>query len=415
MGQFIVLGDVSDLADQGVTRTSTGLEWNVAKAPYKENEDGSKTYTITYPITLDTSAEGFTEGQEYATNGTTTFNYKFGGADRHVNFAVPTVKGYIPTVEYTINYWYYDRDQKQYVKGDFTTRSADLWTRVNVDPAAYSKDNYTFDHGDSGWQTLEPGNLEFDLYYNPIQVSVVVKHWVITKEQTDEGYTFTGPESGGSETYSEYCQGDKFTNEVFLKRDGLTLLEASQSQVVNGTTYTTDDYTDVELTDKQTVINIYYIQDGGDSRTDVPYVIQYWYRNNAWELVDGKYQVVEGKYFKGEVAYGTAKHGDTITFADKADGYTLVEIEGSNGKDSFELTLDKAETPNVVNVYYSKEPTENPEEATLTIVHKFYLLASTAPSWWRPSMRWAAPTAAIPCMWARPTPRRTARPAASPA
>lgn len=379
MGQFIVLGDVSDLADQGVTRTSTGLEWNVAKAPYKENEDGSKTYTITYPITLDTSAEGFTEGQEYATNGTTTFNYKFGGADRHVNFAVPKVKGYIPTVEYTINYWYYDRDQKQYVKGDFTTRSADLWTRVNVDPAAYSKDNYTFDHGDSGWQTLEPGNLEFDLYYNPIQVSVVVKHWVITKEQTDEGYTFTGPESGGSETYSEYCQGDKFTNEVFLKRDGLTLLEAGQSQVVNGTTYTTDDYTDVELTDKQTVINIYYIQDGGDSRTDVPYVIQYWYRNNAWELVDGKYQVVEGKYFKGEVAYGTAKHGDTITFADKADGYTLVEIEGSNGKDSFELTLDKAETPNVVNVYYSKEPTENPEEATLTIVHKFYLLGINGP------------------------------------
>lgn len=379
MGQFIVLGDVSDLADQGVTRTSTGLEWNVAKAPYKENEDGSKTYTITYPITLDTSAEGFTEGQEYATNGTTTFNYKFGGADCHVNFAVPKVKGYIPTVEYTINYWYYDRDQKQYVKDKSTTREADLRTQINVDPAAYSKDNYTFDHGDKGPQTLEPGKLEFNLYYNPIQVSVVVKHWVITKEQTDVGDAFTGPVKEGSETYSEYCQGDKFTNEVFLKREGLTLLKAGQSQEVNGTPYTTDNYTDVELTDKQTVINIYYIQDGGDSRTDVPYVIQYWYRNNAWELVDGKYQVVEGKYFKGEVAYGTAKHDDTITFADKADGYTLVEIEGSNGKDSFELTLDKAETPNVVNVYYSKEPTENPEEATLTIVHKFYLLGINGP------------------------------------
>lgn len=248
-----------------------------------------------------------------------------------------------------------------------------------MDPAAYSKDNYAFDHGDSGMQTLEPGKLEFNLYYDPIEVSVVVNHWVITKEQTDEGDTFTGPVKEGSETYSEYCQGDKFTNEVFLKRDGLTLLKAGQSQEVNGTPYTTDDYTDVELTDKQTVINIYYIQDGGDSRTDVPYVIQYWYRNNAWELVDGKYQVVEGKYFKGEVAYGTAKNGDTITFADKAGSYTLVEIEGSNGKDSFELTLDKAEIPNVVNVYYSKEPTETPEEATLTIVHKFYLLGINGP------------------------------------
>lgn len=381
MGEFIDFGEVKNVkgGNASTDASKRTLTWTLDPAQAETSTEGGKTtytFTLTYSITLDTAKEGFKENTNYPTNGYTRLEIPNG---EDVVFNVPGVFGEIPTVEYTINYWYYDRDQKQYVKGDFTTRPADLWTRVNVDPAAYSKDNYTFDHGDSGWQTLEPGNLEFDLYYNPIQVSVVVKHWVITKEQTDEGYTFTGPESGGSETYSEYCQGDKFTNEVFLKRDGLTLLEAGQSQVVNGTTYTTDDYTDVELTDKQTVINIYYIQDGGDSRTDVPYVIQYWYRNNAWELVDGKYQVVEGKYFKGEVAYGTAKHGDTITFADKADGYTLVEIEGSNGKDSFELTLDKAETPNVVNVYYSKEPTENPEEATLTIVHKFYLLGINGP------------------------------------
>ncbi len=381
MGEFIDFGEVKNVKGGTASTDASGrtLTWTLDPTQAETSTEGGKTtytFTLTYSITLDTAKEGFKENTNYPTNGYTRLEIPNG---EDVVFNVPGVFGEIPTVEYTINYWYYDRDQKQYVKGDFTTRPADLWTRVNVDPAAYSKDNYTFDHGDSGWQTLEPGKLEFNLYYNPIQVSVVVNHWVITKEQTDEGYTFTGPVSGGSETYSEYCQGDKFTNEVFLKRDGLTLLEAGQSQVVNGTPYTTDDYTDVELTDKQTVINIYYIQDGGDSRTDVPYVIQYWYRNNAWELVDGKYQVVEGKYFKGEVAYGTAKHGDTITFADKADGYTLVEIEGSNGKDSFELTLDKAENPNVVNVYYSKEPTENPEEATLTIVHKFYLLGINGP------------------------------------
>lgn len=381
MGEFIDFGEVKNVkgGNASTDASKRTLTWTLDPAQAETSTEGGKTtyiFTLTYSITLDTAKEGFKENTNYPTNGYTRLEIPNG---EDVVFNVPGVFGEIPTVEYTINYWYYDRDQKQYVKGDFTTRKADLWTQINVDPAAYSKDNYAFDHGDSGMQTLEPGKLEFNLYYDPIEVSVVVNHWVITKEQTDAGETFTGPVPGGSETYSEYCQGDKFTNEVFLKRDGLTLLEAGQSQVVNGTTYTTDDYTDVELTDKQTVINIYYIQDGGDSRTDVPYVIQYWYRNNAWELVDGKYQVVEGKYFKGEVAYGTAKHGDTITFADKADGYTLVEIEGSNGKDSFELTLDKAETPNVVNVYYSKEPTENPEEATLTIVHKFYLLGINGP------------------------------------
>ena len=381
MGEFIDFGEVKNAKGGTASTDASGrtLTWTLDPAQADTSTEGGKTtytFTLTYSITLDTAKEGFKENTNYPTNGYTRLEIPNG---EDVVFNVPGVFGEIPTVEYTINYWYYDRDQKQYVKGDFTTRKADLWTQINVDPAAYSKENYAFDHGDDGLQTLEPGKLEFNLYYDPIEVSVVVKQWVITKEKTDAGDVYTGPVSRGSQTYTEYCQGDEFTNEEFLEGEGLTLLEEGQSQMVNGTSYTTDDYTDVELTDKQTVINIYYIQDGGDSRTDVPYMIQYWYRNNAWELVDGKYQVVEGKYFKGEVAYGTAKHGDTITFADKADGYTLVEIEGSNGKDSFELTLDKAETPNVVNVYYSKEPTENPEEATLTIVHKFYLLGINGP------------------------------------
>ena len=390
MGEFINFGQVKSVKGGTASTDASGrtLTWTLDPEDAETSTNGGKTtytFTLTYSVTLDTAAQGFQETEEvdgkvvtknYPTNGYTRLEVP-GGED--VVFNVPGVFGEIPQVGYTINYWYYDRDQKKYVLGDSDTGRADLWSKVNVDPEGYSKANYEFDHGDKGEQTLEPGKLEFNLYYDPISVSVVVNHWVITKEQTDSGYTFTGPVKEGYQTYDQYCKGDKFTNEQFLEREGLTQLQEGQSQVVNDVTYTTDDYTDVELTDKQTIIDIYYINDGGDKRTPVDYVIQYWYRNNAWELVDGKYQVVEGEYFKGDVDYGTAKHGETIKFADKNDGYTLDQIEGSNGKDSFELTLDKAENPNVVNVYYSKDPVTAPEEATLTIVHKFYKLGINGP------------------------------------
>ena len=343
MGEFIDFGEVKNVKG-GTASTDTSkrtLTWTLDPAQADTSTEGGKTtytFTLTYSITLNTAKEGFEENTNYPTNGYTRLEIP-GGED--VVFNVPGVFGEIPEVQYVFEFYKKDKTSGQYPAEpteSSTVRTGKLWSTVDA-PAGYetkySQDYYQFASGPVSMQLTSREKNVFKFYYDPNPVSVVVNQWIITKEKTDAGDVYTGPAPGGSQTYTEYCQGDEFTNEEFLEREGLTLLKEGQSQVVNGITYTTDDYTDVELTAKQTVINIYYIQDGGDSRTDVPYVIQYWYRNNAWELVDGKYQVVEGEYFKGDVVYGTSKHGDTVKIADKNDGYTLDKIEGSDAADSF--------------------------------------------------------------------------------
>ena len=94
MGDNITLGDVSDLADDGVSVSADGrtLNWNPTNG--RENEDGSTTYTVTYPITVD--GEDLTASGWVAANDTTTFTYEVNGVERTVNFNVPQVWGEKP-------------------------------------------------------------------------------------------------------------------------------------------------------------------------------------------------------------------------------------------------------------------------------------------------------------------------------
>ena len=93
MGENIVLGDVSGLA--GVTETEDGLAWDPTKSEGTTNEDESTTYTVTYPITVNTDDPDFKEGW-YPANGITTFTYQVNGEQRTIEFNVPSVWGENP-------------------------------------------------------------------------------------------------------------------------------------------------------------------------------------------------------------------------------------------------------------------------------------------------------------------------------
>ena len=65
------------------------LNWNPTNG--RENEDGSTTYTVTYPITVD--GEDLTASGWVAANDTTTFTYYVDGHKKTAEFNVPQVWG----------------------------------------------------------------------------------------------------------------------------------------------------------------------------------------------------------------------------------------------------------------------------------------------------------------------------------
>ena len=116
MGQFIeYTGAASDTAaDHNRFTYADGiLRWDLKSSTPEISEAGDTTtytYTLTYPITLNTAAEGFEAGKAYATNGTTTLSYYlFSQVEddtvipedpNTVDFTVPTVKGYLGTLSF---------------------------------------------------------------------------------------------------------------------------------------------------------------------------------------------------------------------------------------------------------------------------------------------------------------------------
>lgn len=103
MGEYIQLQDAS-LAD--CTISNGTITWTPTAGTTTDNADGSKTYTytLTYTVKLDTSADGFVDNQYYPTNGITTLAFKDGDNNITRDFNVPGVKGTAPRYKVTYEY-----------------------------------------------------------------------------------------------------------------------------------------------------------------------------------------------------------------------------------------------------------------------------------------------------------------------
>lgn len=81
-------------------------EWTLSD-PVVSTDGNTTTYTysVSYTVKLDTTAEGFVEGKYYPTNGKTYLTYTdASGSEKTLYFEIPGVKGVIPS--YNVSYAY---------------------------------------------------------------------------------------------------------------------------------------------------------------------------------------------------------------------------------------------------------------------------------------------------------------------
>ena len=378
MGEFIVLGTLPE----GATASNGTLTWSLGQpSEIRETtgQNGEKVYTYiytyTYPITLDTSAEGFEEGKYYPTNGPTYLSVP--GSDAKYYFNIPGVKGTVPTVPYTVEYYYQDRTTGQYGEAAETVSgTAKLWSSVTV--TEKGRTNYTLNTASSatiGENQLTESGQVFRVYYDLTPVNVVVEHYLSTVTKTDDGEVTSAPELKSTDTYPSNGEGQYYMGDSFSNTKYLTYTKVNSLTAADGATYTSDNDQNVPLSSDVTTIKLYYTTDGEDQRTPWNITVDYYYRSNEWKLnSDGKYELVKGSYGLDESKRETHNgHMDqpSYTAPAKGDGYTLdkITLNGADNNKSYAAAVNAG--ANTMQVYYEKDLAE-PEQATLTIVHKFY-------------------------------------------
>ncbi len=380
MGEFIVLGTLPE----GATASNGTLTWSLGQpSEIRETtgQNGEKVYTYiytyTYPITLDTSAKGFEEGKYYPTNGPTYLSVP--GSDAKYYFNIPGVKGTVPTVPYTVEYYYQDRTTRQYGEAAETVSgTAKLWS--NVDVTEKGRDYYTLNPNVPGSapigenQLTESGQV-FRVYYDLTPVTVVVEHYLSTVTKTDAGDVYSVPKKAGTDTYPSNGEGQYYMGDSFSNTKYLTYTKVNSLTAADGATYTSDNDQNVTLNSAITTIKLYYTTDGEDQRTPWNITVDYFYRCNEWELnSDGKYELVKGSYAADkskQVTYSGHMDQPSYTAPAKGNGYTLdkITLNGADNNKSYAAAVNAG--ANTMQVYYEKDQAE-PEQATLTIIHKFY-------------------------------------------
>lgn len=381
MGEFIVLGTLPE----GATASNGTLTWSLGQpSEIRETtgQNGEKVYTYiytyTYPITLDTSAKGFEEGKYYPTNGPTYLSVP--GSDAKYYFNIPGVKGTVPTVPYTVEYYYQDRTTGKYGEAAETVSgTAKLWS--NVDVTEKGRDYYTLNPNVPGSAPIGANRLTeesgqvFRVYYDLTPVTVVVEHYLSTVTKTDDGEVTSAPELKSTDTYPSNGEGQYYMGDSFSNTKYLTYTKVNSLTAADGATYTSDNDQNVPLSSDVTTIKLYYTTDGEDQRTPWNITVDYYYRSNEWKLNnDGKYELVKGSYGldkSKQVTYSGHMDQPSYTAPAKGNGYTLdkITLNGADNNKSYAAAVNAG--ANTMEVYYEKDQAE-PEQTTLTIIHKFY-------------------------------------------
>ena len=387
MGQYIVLGNVSGLSGKGVSANGGTIIWNLDPANAEKQVSGNVTtytYEITYPITLDTAAQGFEENKYYPTNQYTYLSVPTESGVKKVSFHVPGVCGQIPEVDWEIEYYLQGDaeadDYESYVLDDSASYGpVKVWSSVSAPEgyaAKYAEQYYSFVSGQTQMQVVPNGDNVIRLYYDHIMVPVTVNHYYKTDSIL----------STGEEVFGSYPESPDKTDVEYVK---VTSDYAAQTEpVFGGAEYELERVEPAieivaSLTDSN-VIDLYYTR-LHDQRVITSARVDHVYTTYAYEIEGGKYVLNQKSSVTETAEQATSIRATTMFNVDPAPlaGYERFELNEqlgdyealiqSNGTLGFivaedpadnvrtlhyELVIDEREDVEVVvNHHYSKSVT----------------------------------------------------------
>ena len=227
MGEYIQLQDAS-LAD--CTINNGTITWTPTAGTTTDNADGSKTYTytLTYTVKLDTSADGFVDNQYYPTNGITTLAFKDGDNNITRDFNVPGVKGTAPKYKVTYEYTGTVPTGAPALPGEVSYKAGDTVKVADAPTLA----GYEF----SGWTTSD-ANITTGSFTMPSNKVTLTGSWAL---RSDLSYTVHYYWNGTNESVKadNVVTGQTFNTIVTEKPatvNGYTPVSADSKTITIGT------------------------------------------------------------------------------------------------------------------------------------------------------------------------------------
>lgn len=287
MGEFIQL-DESSIKDATAKVNGNTITWTPTTGKVSET-DGVKTYTytLTYTVKLDTSADGFVDNKYYATNDVTTLAFKDGDKNITRNFNVPGVKGETYTVTY--NKGDHGTLNDQNGEGNVVHSKLQLNSKTPTAPEVTADDGYYF----TGWEPTVAetvtGNATYTAQYKiKDDLSYTVHYyWNGTNDKVAEDKTVD------SQTFNETV------TETPVPVNGYTPVSADSKTITIGTgtnEITFYYYKNVTLTAEDRIVTY-----NGQEQTV----------NTGYDVVvkadNGKDFKLSGVEFRGVYASGTGK------------------------------------------------------------------------------------------------------------
>lgn len=293
MGEYIQL-DESSIKDATAKVNGNTITWTPTTGEVSE-KNGVKTYTytLTYTVKLDTSADGFVDNKYYATNRVTTLAFKDGDENITRDFNVPGVKGTAPTYKVAYEYTGDVPTGAPALPGEASYKAGEP---VKVAPAP-TLNGYTF----SGWSTTDATVGSDSSFTMPSNKVTLTGSWTL---RSDLSYTVHYYWNGTNDKVAEdKTVDDKTFNE--------TVTETPVP--VNGYTPVSDAAVELKIGTGTNEITFYYYKNVTLTAEDriVTYNGQEQTVNTGYDVVvkadNGKNFKLSGVEFRGVYASGTGK------------------------------------------------------------------------------------------------------------